>query len=257
VNKLWIAGVAFTAAAAATLTPRTGQAFARYAASVESDFQRAQPFLDLDSDPAAKRRVMAGETVVRARHQMENGKPLEIPDAQIQDWYGAALLPCTLERAAQILQDYPNYKVYYKPDVTDSKLLSRQGNDFRVFLQLYRKQILTVVLNSYYSIHYQPESGKRLRIISRSTRISEVKNGQETSPEDSYGFLWTLNSYWKLEETPGGVIAECRALSLSRDIPLGLGWLLRDFVKKFPRESMEHTLEGTRRAAAGNIVTLQ
>jgi len=242
---------------AATLTPETQRAFSHYASLVEADFQRSQPFLDVDANAQRRQRVLDGQIVVLPREQMENGKPLTIPNAQIQDWYGAVLLPCTLERATAILQNYSNYKNFYQPDVTGSKLLSRHGGDFRVFLQLFRKQILTVVLNTEYDIHYQHEGTERLRIVSRSTRINEVSGKKELPAGQGYGFLWRLNSYWKLEAVPGGVIAECRALSLSRDIPTGLGWLLRDFVKKFPRESMEHTLEGTRQAARGNVVTGQ
>lgn len=251
-------GIALLALAAAITGPptqETTQAFSHYASLVEADFQRSQPFLDLDSDPQAKRRVLNGQIVVLPRAQSRTGKPLSVPNALIHDWYGAVFLPCTLETATRILQDYANYKKFYQPEVTESKLLSRHDGDFRVFLQLSRAQILTVVLNGEYDVHYRPEGANRLRIVSRSARIAEVSSGKELSADEAYGFLWRLNSYWSLEAVSGGVIAECRALSLSRDIPTGLGWLLQDFVKKFPRESMQHTLDGTRRAVRANLVT--
>jgi len=41
---------------------------------------------------------------------------------------------------------------------------------------------------------------------------------------------------------------ECRAISLTRDVPVGLGWMLEPIIQKFPRESLIHTLEATRQA---------
>jgi hypothetical protein len=39
---------------------------------------------------------------------------------------------------------------------------------------------------------------------------------------------------------------QCEALSLTRDIPLGLGWLLKPLVTKIPRESLNRVLGQTR-----------
>ncbi|MFZ0795875.1 MAG: hypothetical protein WAM65_19070, partial [Candidatus Korobacteraceae bacterium] len=83
-------------------------------------------------------------------------------------------------------------------------------------------------------------------------------------PDTGYGFLWRLYSYWKFEEKKSaageaaarptsahsrdGLYIECRAISLSRDIPLGLGWIIEPIVRKLPQESLSHTLECTRKA---------
>ena len=45
-----------------------------------------------------------------------------------------------------------------------------------------------------------------------------------------------------------GVYIECRAISLTRDIPLGLGWIIEPIIRKLPQESLTHTLECTRKA---------
>jgi len=39
---------------------------------------------------------------------------------------------------------------------------------------------------------------------------------------------------------------ECRAISLSRDIPTGLAWIVEPIIRKLPRESLVHTLKATR-----------
>ncbi len=71
--------------------------------------------------------------------------------------------------------------------------------------------------------------------------------GEEPLGDDS-GFLWRLNSYWRFEESEGGVFAECQAISLSRDVPALLGWMIKGFLEKFPKESMLNTLRGTKAA---------
>jgi hypothetical protein len=84
-------------------------------------------------------------------------------------------------------------------------------------------------------------------IISRSTRISEVDKGEALPPGTGNGFLWRLNSYWLLEPSPGGLYMECRTISLSRGIPVGLGWLIKPMVSSVPRESLRNMVEEARR----------
>ena len=62
------------------------------------------------------------------------------------------------------------------------------------------------------------------------------------------GFLWRLNSYWLLEPRPEGLYLECRAVSLSRDVPTGLGWMIRPMIAGVPRDSLQSTLDAARKA---------
>ncbi len=243
--------------ARAEMTPDASVAFDHYAAMVEAELARDQPFLRLEKDPEDKRQVLGGAIVIVPREVLEHGEPVEAPKATIEDWQGDVFLPgVTLGQVERSLAEYGKYPEYYKPDVLQAKLLWEKGGDRRVYLRLYRKQVVTVVLDTEYAVHSENPAPGQMRMSSRSVRIQEVKRGAPafSGPAmdgDSYGFLWRLNSYWKFQETPKGVIAECRAVSLSRDIPFGLGWVLRDFIRRFPRDSMERTLEGTRRGALG------
>ncbi|HLI64066.1 MAG TPA: hypothetical protein VKV05_11745 [Terriglobales bacterium] len=45
-----------------------------------------------------------------------------------------------------------------------------------------------------------------------------------------------------------GVYIECRTISLTRDIPHGLGWIIEPIIRKLPQESLVHTLAATREA---------
>jgi hypothetical protein len=59
-----------------------------------------------------------------------------------------------------------------------------------------------------------------------------------------------LNSYWRFLERDNGVVVECESVSLSRSIPYGLGWLVRQYVALVPRESFESVLTSIRDGAA-------
>ena len=65
-------------------------------------------------------------------------------------------------------------------------------------------------------------------------------------PGHDHGFLWRLNSYWRFEQRDGGVYVDCEAISLSRSVPLGLGWMINPMVRALPRESLTNTMRCTR-----------
>ena len=151
-----------------------------------------------------------------------------------------------------MIQDYDNHANVYKPEVIASKLVSRHNNDFEIYLRLLKKKIITVVLDTTHRVHYRALDDTRWICQSYTTRIAEVEKagsrGEEILPADTgYGFLWRLYSYWQFEERGGGVYVECRAISLTRDVPLGLGWIIEPIVRTLPKESFIHTLECTRR----------
>lgn len=175
--------------------------------------------------------------------------PIQVPSGLIHDWVAQQDVPgATVEKAVVLLQNYDAYKRVFAPDVLDSKVLVHDGNRWRVFLQLRRKAILTVVLNTEYEVEYRPLDGGRWTITSRSTKIIEVEDGKELPPDAGHGYLWRLNAYWLIEPTPKGVRLSCRAISLTRDIPTGLGWMLRPIISNLPRDSLRNTLEAARNA---------
>jgi len=84
-----------------------------------------------------------------------------------------------------------------------------------------------------------------------STRIAEVRDndhpdGEELPVGTGHGYLWHLNTYWRFQEKDGGIYLQCEALSLTRDIPTGLGWLLRPLVTSIPKQSLNRALGRTR-----------
>lgn len=189
----------------------------------------------------------------------EGKGPRDVYNGLVHDWIAAAFVPkARIADAVAVLQDLDSYKNVYVPEVLDSKLLRRDGNRLRVFLRVVKKKVITVVLDSDYDVEYRSYPNGRMQAWSRSTRIAEVENAGKPSekvkpPDTGYGFLWRLNSYWQLEERDGGVYMECRAISLTRDIPMGLAWMIKPMVTSLPRESLFKTLQDTRRAVVARV----
>ena len=227
-----------------TLTQEATRAFDRYVDSAEAAMTQDAPGFP---DTA---KLRAGEV------RIDSGAPPEnIEGGMIQDWRGAMFIPkATIQKVKAVLQDYEDYKRFYKPDVIESRQLAHQGDEYDIFLRLLKKQLwVTVVLNSEYHVHFSQPDPRHMLVVSRSTRIGEVVDSdrsltEEEPPGRDSGFLWRLNSYWRFEVADGGVYAECRAISLSRDLPPALGWMIKGFVSKFPKESMQNTLRGTKAA---------
>lgn len=245
-------------AQAVQLKPQTVEAFDAYISAVEKAAEQTVladgPFLWCDTCSDRTQRVRAGQVVA----QFWAGRgPVKVPDGLIHDWIGAALIPgSTVEDMLALIQDYDNHRDIYKPEVIASRLISHHDDDFQIYLRLLKKKIITVVLDTYHEVHYV--SLDRLRWMCRSytTRIAEVENAGTSKekllpPDTGHGFLWRLYSYWRFEERDGGVCVECRAISLTRDVPFGLGWAIEPIIQKLPQESLTKTLEATRKALQG------
>ena len=237
------------------LSPQTVEAFDAYVCGVEAEMDETEkgscPFLWSDLNADRTRDVRSGNIVAQF---WSGGHPTDVPDGLIHDWIAAAFIPdCTIQNVLAVIQDYDNHKNIYKPEVMDSRLIRRTDNDFQVYLRLLKKKVITVVLDTDHCVHYSPVDDKRWVCRSHTTRISEVENAgrsdeRSLEPDTGYGFLWRLYSYWRFEERDGGVIGECRAISLTRDVPFGLGWAIQPIIEKLPKESLIKTLDATRQA---------
>ena len=236
------------------LKPATLEDFQNYMRTAEARLERqarGPAFLWVDGSPERKRQVREGKALA----EPWTGKgDVEIKDGLIHDWVGAVFIPgATLEKTLALVENYDNHKNIYKPEVVDSRIVSRDGNDFKIFLRLLKKQILTVVLNTSHDVRYFPAGEKRWYSRSYSTKIAEVdKPGaageRELPPGKDHGFLWRLNSFWRFEERDGGVYVECEAISLTRDVPTGLGFLINPIIRSLPKDSLVNTLRATRQA---------
>ncbi len=240
------------------LKPETLDAFLDYIRDAEAAMQPSlagsAPFLWTDMNPDRARRVRQGDIPARL---WAGDSPVHVPNGLIHDWIGAALIRSTnIEKTLARVQDYDNHKNIYQPEVMDSRLISHHGDDFAIFLRLLKKKIITVVMDTYHDVHYQRVGEKQWFCRSYTTRACEVDDAgtpkEKVHPPDTgYGFLWRLYSYWRFMEEGDGVIVECRAISLTRDVPMGLGFLIAPIIRNLPRESLINTLKATRQALSG------
>ena len=245
------------------LKPDTLLAYTDYiraaVAAMDEANQAGTAFLWSEGDADRRKRVSEGQVVAEL---WSGTRPVSIPHGLIHDWIGAiSIAGATIRETLALMQDYDNHKSLYSPDVIDSKLISRDGDEFEIFLRLLKKKVITVVLDSYHHVHYYPVDAMRWRCDSQTTRMCEVENARKSKefvrpPDTGYGFLWRLGSYWRLEERDGAVYVECRAISLTRSIPSALAWIIQPMIKKLPRESLKATLEATRRGVmAGKSIS--
>lgn len=237
------------------LNPRTLEAFDAYIHHAEAEMEQTLPeggsFLWSHQAPGRAQAVDQGQVV--AQFWSGDG-PLKVPNGLIHDWIAAAFIPdANIQQLLAVMQKYDEHKNSYKPEVIDSKLIKRDGNDFQVYLRLLKKKIITVVLDTEHAVHYCQIDQTRWVCRSYTTRIAEVEHAgtpdeRVLQPDTGYGYLWRLHSYWRFEERNAGVVIECRAISLTRDVPFGLGWAIEPIIEKLPKESLIHTLESTRHA---------
>jgi len=238
------------------LKPETLQAFEAYIREAEAGMKQtlhgSGPFLWSDVNAARAQPVRQGDIV--AQLWSAQG-PVKVPNGLIHDWIAAVFIPgTTVADTLALVQDYNNHKTIYQPEVIDSTLIRHHGNDFKIHLRLLKKKVITAVLDTDHDVHYFSLDPTRWYCHSHTTQITEVENAggpkERTLPPDTgHGYLWRLYSYWRFEEKKEeGVYVECRAISLTRDVPFGLGWIIEPIIQSLPRESLIKTLEATRLA---------
>ena len=239
-------------AAQGELTPETRSAYQKYiagiAAGIAARNSAQNPFLWIDSDPARQQAARQGEIVT----QKVRAVPLR--DGMIQHWIGGVFIPnTTLAAVVRVDQDYAGYARIYGPDISRVNVLTHDKNHFVVAYRITKTKVLTAVLDTVQAIDYQPLGSGKMAIQSQSQSVRQVDNPDKPTekvlPEgEGSGFLWAMNSYWRLQERDGGVYMECEAITLSRGVPNGLGLLVNPILQSFAEESLKKTLESTRQA---------
>ena len=240
---------------ASRLLPTTRRAFDAYVHEAETEMDASLRgsggFLWSDLEPALVGQLQEGH--IEARFWSGQG-PVRVSSGLIHDWVGAVFIPHTsVAEALALVQDYDQHKVVYQPEVIDSAVIKHRGNHFNIYLRLLKKKIVTAVLDTEHDVNYVCLDQTRWFCRSHSTRIAEVENAGRPNehvlpPDTGHGFLWRLYSYWQFEEKKTGTCVECRAISLTRDVPLGLGWIIEPIIQNLPRESLVNTLRATRQA---------
>jgi hypothetical protein len=248
---------------AADLQPRTVDAFDHYVKlselQLEVNLDGHGEFLWIERLPADQRaaaqaQLQQGKVFIERLETLDGGEPIPCPGGMIHHWMGTVFIPgATLAQTLALVQDYGHQQDIYRPDVVRSKILRHGDGDYLVYLRFYKKKIVTSVEDTDHQIHYSMVDATHAWSRSYTTRIQQVDNAGR--PDEHLrpaghddGFLWRIDTYWRFEQKDGGTYVECQTISLTRDIPAGLGWLIGPYVNSVPRESLTFTLATTRQA---------
>jgi hypothetical protein len=251
------------------LNIQTREAFERYTklvgARFEAELKRGAALLWVDGLAEQQRAeayaaLRRGEVMLKKQEILDDDKSIPCPGGLIHHWTGLVFIPgVKLEEVLSVLEDYDHHAVYYAPDVERSRIESRDGNQFRVFLRFRRHKVITVVLDTEHEVQYFHDGPGKAHSRSSAVRIAEVENAgksdeREKTPGDDDGFMWRMETWWRMEERDGGVYVQSEVASLTRDIPTGLGWMIGPFVTGIPKETLTFTLEATRKAVQSRRV---
>jgi len=260
---LWILpGLVAISAHADELKPETAAAFDRYIGATEArmdDDIRLNQFLVIDRLPDSQRQkaydeLHRSQIYIEELHTDEDNHAFPILNGQIHHWAGVTFIPnATLPETVAVIEDYDNETNTYNPEIRRAKLINRDGNESKIYLQFVNKSIVTVVLNVYFDVRDTRFGSTRLQASSRSTRIAEVVNPgrpdeYERRDGNDHGYLWRFNNYWRIEEEDGGVYIQNESVTLSRTFPDLLAWLINPLIKDISRDILFELLTDTRKA---------
>jgi len=259
-----IAGLLVRLAEGAELKAETLAAFDRYIRVTEArmeDDLREDHFFFIDRLPDNRRhtidaKLLHGTVEIQRLQTFEEGRTIPVPGGMIHHWAGVIFVPnATLPQVRAIVEDYDELEKYFKPDIRQSKLLERNGNESKTYLQLFKKSMVTVLLNANFENTDTQFSGTRAQTKSYSSRIAEVASQGKPDEHElpvgmDHGYMWRLYIYWRFEEKRGGVYLQIEVVALTRKFPLMLGWLINPLIENIPRSTISGLLINTRRAVA-------
>ena len=244
--------------AAAGPEPATLAGWARYVAAVEARMARELRdgrFLAIDAPDRAddRRRMMAGAQVTSSVETRDaQGREIDISGGLVHDWRGDVFIPgATLDRILTRLERSappapPN-------EVLSSRILETGPGWNRVGLVLQRRKVITVVYATEHKVTFTRLAADRAASTSIATSIAELEgygtpSQKAKAPGDDHGFLWRWNAYWRFQQTPAGVIAECESISLSRGVPSVIRFVAGPVIQSTARESMTSALQAMQQA---------
>jgi hypothetical protein len=255
---------------ATDLRPQTNLAYDRYIqitqTQVDEELKQTNRYLWVEGLPESRRAgelaaLQRGEVVIERLGTLDHGAAIPVPGGLIHHWIGTVFIPgATLDQTLAFMQDYDHKVEYFKPDILQSTTLRHSGGDYFVHIRFYTKKVITTVVDTDQNVHYERVDRTHAWSRSATTRVQEVSNPGERDETlepvgHDRGLLWRMNTFWRFEQKDGGTYVECQAVSLSRDIPTGIGWMVGPFVASVPKESLTFTLTTARTALEKKIST--
>jgi hypothetical protein len=244
-------------AAANELKPETLRAWNDYIADAKAQLpqdasSQQVPFLWSDRVAERMQKVKTGEPAVEPALK---DNPKKVPHGLIHDWMGAIFIPNTsIDDVMRVLQNYDEYKNYYKPWVETSKALPRDDTEDRFNLVLMQKEFgVTAALDTDNQSQVVKIDATHVYSYSTTTRVQAIDDFGKPSAHDipqdhGPGYVWRMCTITRLEQRDGGVYMEIETMALSRGIPIEFRWLIKPLTERLPRDTVTKTLKDTRDA---------
>ena len=242
--------------------PVSLEAFEKYVAQFERDVaapyaQSGKLWIDDSTCCVHKAAFAGGKPVVEPREKRD------IAGGSIHHFSGVIhIAGATIANVRQIMEDYPNYPKYFKPDVGTGAGI--KGPDSTPADEHYTSHIsliqstlwIAVSYDCVYDTHYRSLDPHRWESVSSAASVKEWRDPKDAShgyyPEgDDHGFLWRTNTFWFVREANDGIDVELDSMTLSRPIPAGFGW----WGAKRTREAVEKMLRDMKAAVEALHVT--
>ncbi len=231
-------------------------AFNNYVRAIESRLARQHRLQDGFLAPVVtaeegETKLRRGELIVE---QITPSGGVELPGALLHHWRGTAFVAgAKAGDFERLMRDFKAYPHNFDPEVLKAGAISRSDDHLQAWMRVRQRHVITVVMDTNYDVTFERSDVHRGYIISQSTRISEIDSPstpaeRALTSDEEHGYLWRLNTYWSYEERDGGLYMQIESVSLTRSIPIGLGWAVRPFVESVPRESLEFTLQSASKA---------
>jgi hypothetical protein len=203
----------------------------------------------------AEERLRRGEAIIqRVTEPGSASANAGLGGAILHHWRGTAFARgATAADFERLVRDFDSYPQHFAPQVIQARTCAEHGDQGQAWMRIRQKHVITVVMDTTYDVTFGRLDMRHGYSISRSIRIDEIADPgtraeHALSAAEEHGFLWRLNTYWSYEERDGGLYLQIEAVSLTRSIPSGLGWLIGPFIESIPRESLEFTLNSARQA---------
>ena len=237
------------------LDDKTLQAFDSYIAHFEKE--ALAPYL------ASGKMWMDGASCCMRSSSFPTGRPVvdsrengDVANGSIHHFSGALHVDGgTIDDMRRIMEDYPAYPKYFKPDVTKgsgSPEADSTPADEHYLSHLTLSETTLWIAVQYdctYDTHYRRLNPDHWLSKSTSSSVKEYRDARNPAqgyfPEgDDHGFVWRTNTYWFVRQRNGGVDLELDSITLSRPNPPGFGW----YGGKRSHDAVEKMLRDTKAA---------
>jgi hypothetical protein len=213
------------------------------------EYEEANPdrFLPTRGESVVLEKVRAGKVV--AAHAA-HGAITPVPSGLVHHWTGeifirGASLPDTL----RIMQDYDAYAEIYQPSLIDSKLVEHIGDQYKYRLKFQQKGFgVKIGLAGNFTSSFRQLTPATGYSITEASDLVELDNPgtsteHELRGEEAHGYVQRTFTIARYRANDGGVYLEVETVTLSRDIPAAVRWLVTPLVQRFSKQVMTTTLE--------------